>query len=134
MRLSQLIYVSRPFGFHEGTLDDILVSACRHNERNGITGSLVCRADLFLQILEGPRAAVTETFGRILRDDRHVEATILHCGDTPERMFASWTMRDDPPQSWMWPREEVREGVLQSTTAAHALTIFRRLSRLPRAA
>ena len=134
MRLTQLIYVSRPFGFHAGTLDDILVSARRHNERNGITGSLVCRADVFLQILEGPRAAVTETFGRILRDDRHVDVAILHCGDTPERMFPSWTMRDDPPQSWMWPRDDVRDGAVEETTAAHAVAIFRRLSRLPRAA
>jgi hypothetical protein len=134
MRLSQLIYVSRPFGFHAEMLDDVLLSARRRNAANGITGSLVCRADVFLQILEGPRAAVTETFGRILRDDRHVEVVILHCGDTPDRMFPSWTMRDDPPHSWMWPREEVREGAVAETTAAHAMAIFRRLSRLPRAA
>lgn len=134
MRLSQLIYVSRPFGFHAGMLDDVLVSARRRNEANGITGSLVCRADLFLQILEGPRLAVTETMGRILRDDRHVDVAILHCGDTPDRMFPTWTMRDDPPQSWMWPREAVREGAVEETTAAHAMAIFRRLSRMPRAA
>ena len=134
MRLSQLIYVSRPFGFDAANLDNILVSARRHNARTGITGSLICRADLFLQILEGPRIAVTETIGRILRDDRHVEATILHCGDTPERMFASWSMRDDPPQSWMWPQQVVRTGAAADTTAAHAMAIFRRLSRLPRAA
>lgn len=134
MRLSQLIYVSRPFGFDAGMLDDILVSARRRNARNDITGSLVCRADIFLQILEGPRLAVTETIGRILRDDRHVDVAILHCGDIAERMFSGWTMRDDPPQSWMWPREAVREGAVEETTAAHAMAIFRRLSRLPRAA
>ena len=134
MRLSQLIYVSRPFGFDAANLDNILVSARRHNARTGITGSLICRADLYLQILEGPRIAVTETIGRILRDDRHVEPQILHCGDVTERMFPTWTMRDDPPQSWMWPQQEVRTGAAADTTAAHAMAIFRRLSRLPRAA
>ena len=134
MRLSQLIYVSRPFGFDAANLDNILVSARRHNARTGITGSLICRAYLFLQILVGPRIAVTETIGRILRDDRHVEPQILHCGDVAERMFPTWTMRDDPPQSWMWPQQEVRTGAAADTTAAHAMAIFRRLSRLPRAA
>jgi len=134
MRLAQLIYASRPFGFDEAVLDNILVSARRHNDRNGITGSLVCRRDLFLQLLEGPRLAVTETIGRIIADDRHVDVAILHCGDIAGRMFADWTMRDDPPQSWMWPRAEVSAGAVEVTTAAHAMAIFRRLSRLPAAA
>lgn len=134
MRLSQLIYVSRPFGFHAEMLDDVLLSARRRNAANGITGSLVCRADVFLQILEGPRAAVTETFGRILRDDRHVEVVILHCGDTPDRMFPSWSMRDDPPQTWMWTQDEVRAGAARNATAAEVLAVFRRLAAQPRAA
>lgn len=134
MRLSQLIYASRPFGFDEGMLDNILVSARRNNERNGITGSLVCRRDIFLQLLEGPRLAVTQTIGRIIADDRHLEVVILHCGDVTERMFADWTMRDDPPRSWMWPQAEVSAGAIEATSAAHAMAIFRRLSRLREAA
>jgi hypothetical protein len=45
MPTTQLIYTSRPFGFDAGTLDDILISARRHNRANGITGALICRAD-----------------------------------------------------------------------------------------
>ncbi|WP_198378191.1 BLUF domain-containing protein [Neoroseomonas rubea] len=133
MPLCQLIYASRPFGFNAEMLDDILVAARRNNARKSITGALVCRADLFLQILEGPRLAVTETFGRILRDDRHIEVALLHCADTSDRLFPSWTMRDDPPQSWMWPREDVRQGAAAETTTAQAVEIFRRLSCEPRA-
>ena len=44
MPLTQLIYTSRPFGFDAHTLDDILLGARRNNERDGITGALVCRA------------------------------------------------------------------------------------------
>ena len=131
MRLCQLIYTSRPFGFNAPMLDDILTAARSLNAQHGITGALICRADMFMQMLEGPRAKVTETFGRIQADDRHVDVTLLHVGDTPERIFANWSMRDDPPQSWMWNQAEVREGAMQEASAAAAFSVFRRLSRLP---
>lgn len=130
MRLMQLIYVSRPFGFEGGTLDDILLSARRHNAANGVTGALICRNDVFLQMLEGPREKVTETFARILRDDRHIEVSLLWCGDAPFRSFPEWSMRDDPVQSWMWSREEVRE-VVRAASAEQARQIFARLARDP---
>ena len=130
MRLMQLIYVSRPFGFEAGVLDDILLSARRHNEKNGVTGALICRNDVFLQILEGPRTKVTETFARILRDDRHIEVSLLWCGDAPFRSFPQWSMRDDPVQSWMWSREEARD-VVRAASAEQARQIFARLARDP---
>ena len=133
MRLMQLIYASRPFGFDAGSLDDILLSARRHNAANGVTGALICRHDIFLQLLEGPRQKVTETFGRILRDDRHIEVSLLWCGDTPFRTFPAWTMRDDPVQSWMWNREEVRE-MIGGASCAEARQIFTRLAREPHGA
>ena len=130
MRLIQLIYISRPFGFEAGMLDDILVSARRHNAANNVTGALICRNDVFLQMLEGPRVEVTETFGRILRDDRHVEVSLLWSGDAPFRSFPEWSMRDDPAQSWMWEREEVRD-VVRDASAEQARQIFARLAREP---
>ncbi len=134
MHLSQLIYTSRPFGFDETVLDNILLSARANNARRRITGALICRADLFMQMLEGPREAVTATLGRILRDDRHVDVAVVHCGDAAERLFPDWTMRDDPPQSWMWTQEEVRAGAARDATAAEVLAIFRRLATQPRGA
>jgi hypothetical protein len=130
MRLIQLIYISRPFGFDAGTLDDILVSARRHNAANNLTGALICRDDVFLQMLEGPRIQVTETFGRILRDDRHLEVSLLWSGDTPFRTFPEWSMRDDPVQSWMWDRREVLE-VVSAGSGEEARQIFARLAREP---
>ena len=59
MREMQLIYASRPFGYDELTLVGILASARRNNERDGITGALICREDLFVQLLEGRRDLVT---------------------------------------------------------------------------
>jgi hypothetical protein len=86
---------------------------------------------MYMQMLEGPRTLVNNTFARIQADDRHVEVTLLYVGDTLERMFPDWSMRDDPPQSWMWNRAEVREGAMQEASAAAAFSIFHHLSRLP---
>ncbi len=134
MPLTQLIYTSRPFGFDEGVLDNILVSARANNSRLGITGALICRADLFMQLLEGPREAVTTTLARILRDDRHVDIAVVHCGDTTDRLFPHWSMRDDPPQTWMWTQAQVSAGAARDASAAEVMAIFRRLATVPRAA
>jgi hypothetical protein len=131
MALMQLIYVSRPFGFDAGSLDDILVSARRCNARDDVTGALICRRDIFLQLLEGPRAKVTATFARILRDDRHAEVTLLCCGDTPFRLFGEWSMRDDPVESWMWSRDQLRERDIHAVPALEARQVFGRLAREP---
>jgi hypothetical protein len=131
MRIVQLIYASRPFGFDAETLDDILLAARRNNARDGVTGALLCRRDLFVQLLEGPRAAVTATFARILRDDRHVEVSLLWCGDAPTRLFPDWTMRDDPVRSWMWNREAVGAGAIAEATAEESRRIFDRVAQEP---
>ncbi len=131
--LTQLIYASRPFGFHGTTLDDILFAARRNNRRDGITGALVCRADLFLQLLEGPREKVSATFGRILRDDRHLEVALIWAGDATARLFPQWDMLDDPARSWMWSREEVNAGARAAATDAQARAIFARIAQETRA-
>jgi hypothetical protein len=131
MRVTQLIYASRPFGFEAGMLDDILLAARGRNARDGLTGALLCRHDIFVQLLEGTRDKVTAAFGRILRDDRHVEVALLWCGDAAARLFPDWTMRDDPVRSWMWDREAVAAGAVAGATMEEARQIFARLSREP---
>jgi hypothetical protein len=126
--ITQLIYISRPFGFEAGALDDILLAARRNNRRRSVTGALVCRADLYMQFLEGPRRAVTETFGRILRDDRHIDVGLVWCGDAPGRQFPTWDMLDDPPRSWMWSREAVHGGAAERATAEEARAVFDRIA------
>jgi hypothetical protein len=132
MTLTQLIYTSRPFGFDELTLDDILMSARTHNRKDGITGALICRADLYMQLLEGPRAAVTATFSRILRDERHMDVALVWCGEVEQRLFPDWDMRDDPPRSWMWSRAEVGAGAARVATVDAVRAIFARLAAEPR--
>jgi hypothetical protein len=128
MALMQLIYTSRPFGFGAEMLDDILLAARRNNRRDGLTGALICRADLFMQMLEGERSKVTATFGRILRDDRHLEVSLVWVGDAPARLFPDWDMLDDPARSWMWSREDVRGGAVTRASAAEARGVFERVA------
>lgn len=59
-------YASKPFGYDDLSLIGILSKARSNNARDGITGCLVCREDLYLQLLEGPRDAVIATFVLVL--------------------------------------------------------------------
>jgi hypothetical protein len=127
----QLIYASQPFGYDELMLAGILSSARRNNKTNDITGALICREDLFMQILEGPRDAVTTTFSRILQDDRHVDVVNLWSGDMEARLFPDWSMRHDPARSWMWTMKEVENGAIGRATTAEIRGIFERLAREP---
>jgi Sensors of blue-light using FAD len=131
MRLMQLVYASHPFGFDELTLTEILLVARRLNQRDDITGSLICREDLYLQMLEGPRAAVTAAYERISRDQRHTNVVVLWAGDAVQRLFPGWEMRDDPAQSWMWTREEVSAGAVTEASAQDVRDVFVRLASQP---
>lgn len=127
--LTQLIYASKPFGFSAASLDDILTVSRFNNARDGITGALICRGDLYLQLIEGPDSAIDATYARIAADDdRHVNVQPLTSRAISERMFPKWAMRDDPARSWMWSQEEVSAGAITSATPAQILAIFERLA------
>lgn len=128
---TQLVYTSRPFGFDAYTLDDILITARRRNHANGITGALICRADIYMQILEGPRDAVNATFARIMRDKRHLEVALIYAGDIEDRLFPDWDMREDPPRSWMWSQAEIAAGAARVASMDEARGIFTRLATEP---
>ena len=127
--LLQLTYASRPFGFDGTMLTNILFDARRCNARDGITGALICRDDLFLQLLEGPEAAVEATYARICADDRHIEVRRLtrRLIADDARMFGAWAMRDDPAASWVWSRAEVDAGAPEQATEDEVLDMFRKL-------
>jgi hypothetical protein len=131
MSLIQLIYVSTPFGFDNPTLNQILSSARRNNARDQITGALICRADLYLQMLEGPRAAVTATFNRIMGDDRHLNVVLISCRDCKTRQFPTWHMRDDPARSWMWSQKEIADDAIDMASEDDIRAVFTRLLEEP---
>lgn len=128
MSLTQLIYVSEPFGFDEAMLGGILVQARRNNPLLGITGCLVCRQDLYLQLLEGEAGAVEGLYDRIAGDDRHLAVERLHCTPVAERMFPDWAMRDDPARSWLWSTDAVAHGAARKASAPELQAIFGRIA------
>jgi hypothetical protein len=133
MSLIQLVYASKPFGFDQATLNGILIEARRLNPQNDVTGALICRADLYLQLLEGPEEAVDATYERITKDDRHLEVQRLVSRPIEKRLFPDWAMRDDPARSWMWTQEEVDNGALGRATEAEVVAVFERLAAEPAA-
>lgn len=128
MTLVQLIYTSRPFGFDNATLNAILIEARHSNPKHDITGSLICRADIYLQLLEGPDVSVDATFKRIARDNRHLEIKELYRAPAAKRLFPDWAMRDDPPKSWMWTKGEIADGAISRASPEDMIGIFARLS------
>lgn len=127
MSVYRAIYTSRPFGFDSNTLNSILVHAQRTNPSRGITGALICREDVYLQLLEGPEEEVRQALERIRRDDRHVEFQVHVEKTVPERMFGKWAMLHDPAVSWIWSQAEVRDDAIERTTEAEVEGFFEKL-------
>lgn len=128
--MTQLIYASTPFGFDDAMLAGILLDARRCNIRDHVTGALIVRGDLFIQLLEGPKNEVNATYQRIRQDDRHVDVTKLMQRAITSRMFPGWAMRDDPAQSWVWSIEDVKNGAVEAATGEEALEFFTRLANM----
>ena len=91
--LVRLTYVSRAVGIvAQPEMDAILQTSRKNNPANGITGVLCTNNYVFLQLLEGGRKEVSETYNRIARDSRHNDVQLLHMEEVSERKFASWSM------------------------------------------
>ena len=127
MTVFRAIYTSQPFGFDEGILGGILLDARRANLRDGVTGALICRSDIYLQWLEGPEDLVRATLARIKRDDRHLEVTLHVAELVPERMFGQWAMLHDPAATWIWTQKEVADGAAERATPEEVTGFFLRL-------
>ena len=91
--LIQLTYASRTSRvLGPADIKDILSASQRNNARAGITGALCLNNGIFLQQLEGARAAVNALYHRLLKDTRHKDTAVLDFGEIPHRRFTSWSM------------------------------------------
>ena len=91
--LVRCLYASRPRSAPTpAVVDAILEQSRRNNPTRGITGLLCFSDDVFLQVLEGGRDAVSGLFADIVGDERHTEVRLLLFEEIAERRFGSWTM------------------------------------------
>ena len=93
--LYQLLYNSVATNpMDEAALQSILSCARQHNAVHGISGLLIYedRTREFLQVIEGPEAAVKELYANICRDARHGHFDVLTEGPVAERGFGGWSM------------------------------------------
>ncbi|WP_300395688.1 BLUF domain-containing protein [Henriciella sp.] len=74
-------------------LQDILEAAIRNNGKVGVSGTVLFNGLNFLQILEGPEAAVENIYARICMDERHAHVVTIFRESGVRRCF------DDSPMT-----------------------------------
>ncbi len=97
--LHRLLYVSR-FGpafpeagpAQEEAVAAIIRSSMRNNRLVSVSGLLLIHDGWFVQVLEGPAAALAATYDRIARDPRHAAVRLLSEGPAEARAFRDWDM------------------------------------------
>lgn len=95
--LVRLVYISavaipRGQGHFRAEMADIMAACERYNPQANVTGLLVYDRGRFVQLLEGPKAAVEDIYARICNDTRHTEVTLLLNEPASERLFDDWAM------------------------------------------
>lgn len=73
-------------------LASILDVSRKLNQERGITGFLCISGDIFIQVLEGGRDAISELFVKIASDPRHRHVRLLDYEEIPQRKFGNWSM------------------------------------------
>ena len=69
-----------------------MAEAQAHNPQKGVTGVLCFSGGVFMQVLEGPTAAVQALLARIAADTRHQGLVTLDAGPLATRQFEAWSM------------------------------------------
>ena len=128
MKIYRLIYKSKPFGYDQAILNGILSDAINYNSKNNITGALICREDIYLQLLEGPEYEVNLTFEKISKDDRHLEIELLLKEYCNKRIFPSWNMKDDPARTWFWNKDEINSGIFNKLSKIKIVEVFEKIA------
>lgn len=91
-QLTQLVYYSKVVNSAEIDYENLLATAIRRNKETYLTGALWLHGDYFIQVLEGSRLHVSETYQRICGDPRHEDIVLVGCKTVDERSFADWWM------------------------------------------
>ncbi len=93
MKQVRLVYASTLVEpLNRSNVQQIMSTSWERNGSTGVTGFLCLSNRFALQCLEGPRLAVNDVYGRILRDPRHTQVTLIRYTEPWRRLFAAWSM------------------------------------------
>lgn len=91
-RLTYISKFSRPLSSQE--IEAIGAISRKNNQKQNITGVLLCTQGIFFQIMEGEEETIDKLYEKILRDDRHIDILVLNTEhDLKERLFPDWSMQ-----------------------------------------
>jgi hypothetical protein len=128
LSMKRLKYVSRyARDLTDTQLEALTRQAAEKNAGLDVTGILISSGRLFIQVLEGPAAAVDGIFARIREDSRHRDVLVLDVEeDCAERLFPDWSMRrfslDVAAAERMEPLREILETVMEHRERIQSLT------------
>lgn len=89
----QILYVSKPTKqIDSNSIRDIVTHATEYNTKNDITGILLFRSGVFLQLLEGEKSKVEALYVKIEKDPRHTNVVRILSIEENERIFPIWGM------------------------------------------
>jgi hypothetical protein len=92
MPLLQLIYMSSLVTTEQTLVDAIVETSVRNNQHNKITGMLLHSEGNVVQVLEGEKQSVIDTFHRIENDIRHLGIIVLIDEEIAHKDFGTWSM------------------------------------------
>ena len=90
-RLLYVSYAAEEFS-EPAVLNELVEDSIRRNKKSDVTGALFYLGGYFIQLLEGSRDAVSETFSRINSDSRHTDVEVFFSEEVTERIFPGWNM------------------------------------------
>ncbi len=93
MSINQLVYLSQ--AVRKMSQEDLIAIQNTAKTNNGpldVTGSLFYNGGWFLQVLEGPAAALSKLYNKIELDPRHKNSRILYNEPASFRTFSRWNM------------------------------------------
>ena len=91
--LIQLIYISYSKGFFDQQqLSELLAVCKKENSKHGITGLLLYKSGVFMQVIEGERAEIEQLYKNIENDDSHTGIILLIKESISNRELPDWSM------------------------------------------
>lgn len=90
--MRRIVYISTASGLSADQIGELVESAQRNNAGREITGFLIYNGRNFLQMIEGPKAALMSLMSTLARDPRHSGMLTLIDEPIEDRSCPEWSM------------------------------------------